>query len=358
LCKLTINEHIVINNRIKLGIFAASILLATAISAFYTLSGFYILWAILILIRLHATRYEEGELDIISYVSILLICSWIAAVQLNHFQSVKELGIRKQLVKQLDNGDDPRIARIFKNVESKIVKDPFLKSYFKNGDHNAGYLKDRFERFYFDGYLSDYNCKIHEFNSKGVPISADSNYVLNDFKDMVMFSSFKVSEYFYRENDNFGFHSYFAILPVYQHDVKLGTVVVELKSKPVQANTSFPELLVDSQLVNDHQFKDYSYAFYSDGQLVSQSGVFDYNVANTELKGKLKQYVFKTTAERYDNKPWLHGLTKYNHLIYQPSLRKVIVVSKPENNWLTYLASLTFFYVWLLFCCLTGCVNM
>lgn len=346
---LIVNERIRIDDRIKLGIFAGAIILSTVASAFYAFTWLYISWGILIFIRIYAARYDDGELDIISYVAILLLCSCIAATELNHYESVKEHVVRKQLIKELDNGDDPRVTHVFKTVEKQIIQDPVLHQYLKSRDHNIAYLKNRFERFYFDGYLSDYDCKIHEFDSAGTPIPPDTKYVLDDFKDMVMFSSaYKVSEYFYRENNNFGIHSYFAILPIYQNERNLGTIIVELKSKPIQAVVSFPELLIDRPLASDNRFKAYSYAFYSDGRLVSQSGNYDYNVVNTDLKGKLKENVFKTTAENYNESPGFHKLVRYSHLIYQPSARKVIIVSKPDNSWITFLASLTFFFVSLL----------
>jgi two-component system nitrogen regulation sensor histidine kinase NtrY len=193
-----------------------------------------------VLIRVYAARYDGGSLNAVSYVLMILICALIASVKLNYFESVKERITRQQLIKQLDSGNNPKINKVFKTVEKQIVHDATLQQYFKNGNHSTGYLKNRFQKLYFDGYLSDYDCKIHEFDGKGQPVLAGNEYILSDFKDMVVYSSFKVSDYFYRENENFGFQSYFAILPVYDHETTLGTIVIELKSKPVHANGSSP----------------------------------------------------------------------------------------------------------------------
>ncbi|WP_377165463.1 sensor histidine kinase [Mucilaginibacter terrae] len=345
---LAVNFFIAINYRTKLGVFVGIILFATGLSAYYGFTWFYVLWAVMVLVRVYAIRYNAGALNAVSYVVIILICALIASVKLNYFESVKEKVTRKQLVEQLNNGNNLKINRVFKTVEKQIVHDPILKQYFKKGNHSNGYLKNRFQKLYFDGYLSDYDCKIHEFNGNGQPILADNEYVLSDFKDMVIFSSFKVSDYFYRENENFGFQSYFAILPVYEKETNLGTIIIELKSKPVHANGSFPELLIDNQLKLDSKFKEYSYAFYSDGRLLSQNGKYDYNIFNNEFKGKPKQYRFKTTYDNDGTKPWYQRLTRWSHLVYQPSVRKVIVVSQPENDLFAYLASLTFFFVMLL----------
>ncbi|WP_345949522.1 ATP-binding protein [Mucilaginibacter sp. PAMB04274] len=345
---LVVNEKLSIKPKVKLAIFAGVILAATLISLSTGFTLFYLLWALLVFIRYYSLKYDSGTLNAVTYVSIILICSWIASIKLNRFEADKEKGTRKQLIEQLNNGNNPKLTQIFKNVEKQIVRDPVLQRYFSDTSHNAGYLRNRFQRLYFDGYLSDFDCTIHEFDRSGRPIQSNDDYILNDFKDMVVFSSIKVSDYFYRENENFGFLSYFAILPVYAKDALLGTVIVELKSKAIQDSGSFPELLIDNQFKRDTKFKNYSFAFYSDGHLLSQSGSYDYNVVNADLKGELKKYTFKTTYEDDDAKPWYQRLTRYSHLIYQPSLRKVIVVSAPENDLVTYVASLTFFFVVLL----------
>ncbi|MDT3403558.1 sensor histidine kinase [Mucilaginibacter terrae] len=348
---LVITNSINIASKVKLAFFVSAILITTAVSFVFNGTLYYVLWALLVLVRVYAIRKLNGEITAISYVGMIFICALIAAVKLGDFESIKEKEVRKQLVSQLDNGDNSRIIKIFKKVEQQIIEDPELLQYFKRNEHNEGYLKNRFAKRYFDGYLTDYDCKVYEFDGSGNPLVQGGDYALNDFKDMVIFSSFKVSDYFYRESENFGFQSYFAIIPVYDKDNNIGTVIIELRSKPVHANSNFPELLIENQLRADERFKDYSYAFYSDGRLLSQSGSFDYDVVNTDFKGKLKQYLFKSTNSNYSEGAdisLVQKLTRYNHLIYQPSLRKVIVVSKPENSLLSNIASLTFFFVVLL----------
>src|SRR5947209_6494338 len=83
------------------------------------------------------------------------------------------------------------------------------------------------------------------------------------------------------------FQIYFAILPVFQGNKNLGTVVIELQSKPLQAFASFPGLLIDKEINFEDEFNGYSYAFYVDNKLQSQSGSYVYNLINTDLQGQL-----------------------------------------------------------------------
>src|SRR5690606_13283672 len=102
------------------------------------------------------------------------------------------------------------------------------------------------------------------------PVSVNKNYSLNVFKDLVLYSSFKVTDYFYRENDSFGFQNYFAIMPISKQGKYAGTMVIELKSKNLRITHSFPDLLTDDNNDKPDEFKNYSYAFYTDNKLVSQ----------------------------------------------------------------------------------------
>jgi two-component system nitrogen regulation sensor histidine kinase NtrY len=328
----------------KAGVFIAGILLATGIATYYQgFTSFYMLWACLVFIRWYAHQYRGGKLTAASFAFILFICALISSVKLNYFESVKEKQTRRALIQKLEVPDDISADLIFKKIDKQIVTDTSIIRYFKDNLNNSDYIKTRLQKLYFNGYLSKYELKVHEFNNREQSLSADKNYDLGIFKDMVLYSAFKVSDYFYRENESFGFQNYFAILPVFQGHKNLGTIVIELKSKPLETLTSFPGLLIDGQVNAGNQFKDYSYAFYIDNKLLTQSGDYVYSLVNTDLKGQLNRYVYKTTQN--PSKEWYLHFTTYSHLIYQPSRRNLIVVSKEDNALFLAVTSITFFFV-------------
>jgi signal transduction histidine kinase len=316
------------------------------IAYYYEFTLFYILWMVLVLIRAYNYIYYRGQLFATSFLGIVLICATIAAIKLSHFEDLKEHETRKALIQKLEIPDDTEADQIFKKIENQIITDTAIVKYFANGTRNGDYLKTRFQKLYFDGYLSKYEFRVHEYDANDEPTSDDKNYSLNVFKDLVVYSSFKVSDYFYRENESFGFQNYFAILPVNSNDKQLGTIVIELKSKPLQSFSAFPELLIDGNFDREDDFKDYSYAFYSDNKLLSQRGAYVYSRNNGEFKGEVKKYTVKTTQSF--NPTWYKRFTTYSHLIYKPSERNLIVVSKEENSLYYGVTSLTFFLVVLL----------
>ncbi|GGH10916.1 hypothetical protein GCM10007352_16910 [Mucilaginibacter phyllosphaerae] len=322
-----------------------SIIISTAVITYYQgFSFFYLLWMLMLCIRGYAHLYIDKKFTATSFIGIVLICAIIASIKLNHFESIKEQELRKVLIQRLEVPDDAVADVIFKKIEKQIIVDPMLVAYYKNPDHAADYLETRLQKLYFDRYLSKYDFQVHEYDTADQPISVDKNYAIDVFKDMVVYSSYKVSDYFYRQNESFGFQSYFAILPVFDQGKKLGTIVIELKSKPLVAPGKFPDLLIDKDVKgNNDEFKDYSFAFYTDDTLIGQSGTYVYSIKNRDLKGDLKQYTVQTT--RSSKQGFTEKFTTFSHLLYKPSKRNLIVVSQENNVLLSSITALTFFFV-------------
>jgi two-component system nitrogen regulation sensor histidine kinase NtrY len=328
-------------------IFITSILVVTAVDSYYSdFTLFYILWGILVIIRGYAYSFYDRKFSASSFISIILLCALISSIKLNRFQSKKEQDNRKILIQRLEVPDDITADTLFKSIEKQIIVDPVIVNYFKSADHDNEYLKIRLQKLYFDRYLSKYDFKVHDYDVLDKPLSADKTYSLDIFKDLVLYSSFKVSDYFYRENESFGFQSYFAILPVIDGSTNLGTIVIELKSKPLLATGTFPELLIDKDVKPANEFKDYSYAFYTDDRLIGQSGTYVYSIVNNQFKGEVKKYKVINTSSTKTG--WVDNFIRYSHLLYKPSKRNLIVVSTEENVLLSSLTSLTFFFVILL----------
>jgi two-component system nitrogen regulation sensor histidine kinase NtrY len=328
----------------KLLIFLCAIVVATAVSSYYNgPTLFYLLWSLLVFIRAYSHRYNSGKITLGSLVLMLLVCAVTSSTKLNYFENVKERETRKAFLQKLQVPDDVTANLIFKKIDNQIINDTSVIKYFKDSVHNSKYLGTRLQKLYFSGYLSRYEFKVYEFDSSDKPLSVNKNYELAIFKDIVLYSSFKVSDYFYRENQSFGFQSYFAVLPVSQNNKSLGTLVIELKSKPLQSLTAFPGLLIDGQENLEAEFKEYSYAFYLDNKLLNQNGDYVYNLKNTDLKAPLKKYTYQSTTDTSDGR-FLH-FTTYSHLIYKPSARNLIVVSKEKNPLYFSITSLTFFFV-------------
>lgn len=344
---LTISNKLNIPNSHKTTLFVTAIVLTTALVSFYNgFTFFYLLWAVLIFVRAYAYQYDNARLDSTSFAVIILICTIISALKLNNFESVKEKETRTSFIQKLEVPNDSSSEFVFKKIEKKIIGDTLIFSNFNDSIPDINFVKTRLQKLYFNGDLSKYDVKVYEYDDHDRPLIANQDFDLGVFKDMVVYSAFKVpgSAYFYRPNEVFGFQRYFAILPVIQDNKDAGTLVIYLQSKPLQQSASFG-LLIDAENKDklEDEFKGYSYAFYSDGRLITQNGNYLYDIVNTDLQGKVGKYLQKTTGS--SSKEWYSRFITYSHLIYMPSKRNLIVVSKEEDGLFYAVTSVTFFFV-------------
>ncbi len=170
------------------------------ISNHHQLYPLFILLIIPVFLRGYAYKQNEGAIDSTSFIVIVAVFAIISFIRYYRVEAVKETETREALIKKLETPDDPTADALFKRIEKQVITDRLVVKYFQDTlQYNN--LKNRFQKLYFDGYLSKYAYSVHEFNNDGLPLNNDKKYTLNIFSDMVLYSAFKVSDYFYRENE-------------------------------------------------------------------------------------------------------------------------------------------------------------
>lgn len=333
---LTVCLSFNISFKIVCSVYVVSVIGVTMLSFLqHDFTIYYILISCVIAVQAYNLFYHSGRLTPSALLIILFLLSTITALKLAQYQQEKEKVIRKKLAQTLARPDDPEAAYRIASVEKKIAGDPTVISYFRNPGSNQELIKNHLKKIYFEGFFPKYNVDFYYFNADKISLSDTNKFALNDFRSAALFGSVKVTTFFYRTNDVFGYHNYFALVPVKKGGVSLGTLVIDMKSKPIEDTDSFPDLLIDKSFKTDPTVKDYSYAFYNDGKLISQNGDFVYSLFNTQYKGFINRYTY------CDNEG-------YNHLIYQITDRKLLVISKQQITFFDRIASLTFFFIFFL----------
>jgi signal transduction histidine kinase len=146
------------------------------------------------------------------------------------------------------------------------------------------------------------------------------------------------SEHFFSLNTNSGRISYLAQIvlqrPGHEKNLGQGTVFIELDSKLMSEEIGFPELLLDRELGINQKLINYSYAKYKNGQLVNHLGKFQYGLTPDAFPPSNEQAYF------IDDDNW-------SHLVYRPDHSTIVVLSKPDEGWLSKTTS--FSYIFALF---------
>src|SRR5690606_14211541 len=110
-----------------------------------------------------------------------------------------------------------------------------------------------------------------------------------------------------------------------------GVLLIELKNRSFAQRRMFPDGLIDGR-IEQHQsdaLSQYAYAFYQDGNLISQFGKYRYPLTDGIYPPDRRRYV-----------P-LGNYGGFNHLMYRPNESTMVVLSKPERNHWAQIASLS-----------------
>jgi two-component system nitrogen regulation sensor histidine kinase NtrY len=296
---------------------------------------FFIAFAVFIFIVSYNTYMQHSKFSIGIFAAIFFCLAFISAVKYLKFNDIKERNNRYVIAQKLQYSDDPKVLNSIESLGNGISSDLFIADYFKNpiqGRRLA--LENYLKKTFLDGYLSAFEHNFYEFNAKDSVGKPVQNRSLQYYQNLVKSGSVKVSGMFYRVVDTFGYQNYFGIIPIFDDNHILGTLVIELKSQQYNYNSQFPEVLIDGKLNEDDDYSKYSFAFYNNNRLIKQEGKYTYKMINTDYHGKFGEAVIV-------NEPDLN----YSHLIYTATNSKIIVISKQKVDYIVRLAALSFFFL-------------
>ncbi|KLT64517.1 HAMP domain-containing sensor histidine kinase [Pedobacter sp. BMA] len=332
----TVSMQLNITNRDRIVIFLAGFLGVFVYKLVVDFNAFFIVFALVLFIVARAVYVQEKTFSIGLFAIVFFCLAFNTSIKYTKYKDIKERSLREPLATRVQSSYDPSAIVALGILGDELVNDGFFTKYFSNiQTTNPAVLKNHIKD-YLDGYLTRYDYQIYPYNSSGLAIANPDSPPISKYKNLVEVGSVKIegSNYFYQVNNTFGYQDYFGIISIVDKGSLLGTLVLELRSKPYNYNNRLPDLLGDQKQARDQEFKGYSIALYSNKKLLNQSGNYTYPLDGSIFKGKLDDFVVT-------NDPDLH----YSHLIYKPSASKMIVISKEKVDYVERLAALSFFFL-------------
>ncbi len=288
---------------------------------------------LIILERVRKTHKKQFSFS--NAVLLLFIFSFASAIKLNEFNNKKEKGNRELLAGKLESNKDPVAEYLFLDIFKRIRKDNFIISYFKSPIQDRVLLNERLNKLYFGGYFSKYEVINYEYNLFNIPIASryPPNYII---VDSVLRSSRISAENagLFTLNDANGLQTYFSGIPIYFQGQFCGTLILQFKLRTLQENNPYPELLLDGDFGLNRDFYNYSYSVYANDKLVNQHGQYAYSLNSDEF-GKVISGFSSI------------DINGYNHLLYKPANRTLIVMSKVKDSNYTLLAIFSYLFAFL-----------
>ncbi len=291
----------------------------------------------------------QGKSDFAVLISTLLLLAGISAVKHSEVLRAKTLEEQKITIQKLVASEDVNAEILFFDLEREIAQDPLLISYFEDPEaYDSNHLEEHLMKTYLSGYLSKYEFQAAEYDVDLQPIGNSSASRLMEYRDKVISGAIKVSDNlnFYRARGSFGSFEYFAQLPIIHEEEQKGVLLIELKNRSFIQRKVFPDVLMDGRIEQQQSdaLSQYAYAFYQDGQLISQFGKYLYPMSDGMYPEDTRRYV-----------P-LGNYGGFSHLMYRPNDSTMVMLSKPELNYWVQIASLSFLFLVFLLLSITAFV--
>src|SRR5690606_17606478 len=131
----------------------------------------------------------------------------------------------------------------------------------------------------------------------------------------------------------------FGLIPIVKDDQFAGTYLVELKNKSFRQLSSYPDALLSGDRPDVNSTVNLtSFAFYLNGELISQQGEYLFPKTDENFPQEVNTYL-RVPGENHSELLW-----------YRPDARRLLIMSSKGESWWMQLASLSFlFLVFLVF---------
>ncbi|WMJ74900.1 HAMP domain-containing sensor histidine kinase [Cytophagaceae bacterium ABcell3] len=252
-----------------------------------------------------------------------LICSIIGAY------SIYEVNVRTSVIgKQKFAGsllmENDVVGEFYLNqAANKIAGDQFIKNKFFEPFSSNDIIEQKIRKVYLNSYLDKYDIEVHLFDGNGDNYKEETEYPnILSITEKYRRGEFRTEYdniYFINDPGAHGLIKYFSFTEIEKYGVTIGYVLIELKHKRFLLHSVYPELLMDKNLLEPMQTKDYSYAIYNNKELVFYTGPYNYSL-NFSSSNFNNPRIFNDGILQDD----------HHHLCIKSGSDKIIVVSSEK----------------------------
>jgi two-component system, NtrC family, nitrogen regulation sensor histidine kinase NtrY len=275
------------------------------------------IWAVLLFFRYRPKYYSQFS----SLVFIAFLFSVYTVWQITTTSEEKEMNKKKVLAVNLATERDLVSEMLLDELADRFSDDKHFTKMMLDSTIQINKIYQYIQRKYFSGFWQKYDIQITVCNPDDSlylrPPDNSWTHCYTFFNEIVNQYGVKLtnSKFYFLEKNN-GQISYLGWLDFVSADRPVKrTLFIELSSKLVSEELGYPELLLEGKLAKSQMLKDYSNAKYYKGELIAQSGDYNY---------PLKADQFGTVKEEYTFFPF----GDYNHLVYRIDQNSTIVISK------------------------------
>jgi len=300
----------------------------------------------LILIYFSLPKYI-GTLRYSTYLYFLFtafVCSYTGAVNLYFVNFEKNIIEKHKYAFQLLNESDLFAEHLIYESMEAISKDKFIKNRLKSLFLTKDLIEQKIHKVILPAYLEKYEVHVSVFDNEGEAFIQNAEYSNYDeahreyAKDT--FATEYKGLYFLNEKNDSPLKRYMAFKQIFEHDVLIGSVILEFVHKKNSTNSVYPELLVDKKFITPKQHNAYQYAIF-DNKIIVSKGSFNY-----------EKYFINEKIN--DEELYSEGINiaGFHHLGIKTADGKIVVVSTEAYLLKNILSNFSFLFFMLLICVL------
>jgi len=299
------------------------------------ISLIFIFSLLLLFIYLHYSYKKPNFsfLIIVVFFSAVFITSFI-----NKEIKAKQDNKDKLLVSKLISERDRIAEHLLVKTEEELKIDKTLNAYVSQSkNQQLETIHDYLNKKYFQQYFEKYDLDIVICSDlEGVD---PANSLLNcaDFYGNLIDKEGKRinNSNFYSVDNHNGRLSYLGSVNYYdKENVNNFTLYIKLDSKLITSDIGYPDLLIEGEIKKKNTFSNYSYAKYSNNILMTRSGTYPYDLNDKMFQ--ISNSKFKTMIDK-----------DFEHLIYKPDKKNLIILSKQKLNSIDFVISFSYIFVFL-----------
>lgn len=275
-----------------------------------------------------------------TFVLVIFLYSILSVYQIGIYTDEKRHNEKMVLAVDLAAEHDPVAELLLKDLETDIATDHELGYMLHEGYTDHMVIEEYLEGNYFSGFWDRYDMRFtlcDPQDSLFIEPFYDNWYHCYSFFDTLHQDSrirIPGSRFYFVDNMN-GRISYFASFEYYSADsTTKASLFLELDSRLVTEELGYPELLLSEKLRKGFFHRDYTYAKYNNGHLITQSGEYSYSMKLDPYS----QFAAEFEYTVYDG---------YEHLAYHLDDLNTVVVSNPRVSLLS--TAITFTYIFVFF---------
>ena len=289
---------------------------------------------IVIFFNLLFYRRKESMQQFSFQLVLLCLFSFVFVQELIVKNEQKELENRAIYAKKIATERDVNLEIAYSEIQAKLVTDRIFHQFQTEQSSliEVGTLNAILEKRYFHGIWDGYDLSLDVINAKGVSFFSKDPNAYQQMNELISLhgkrSDIDPSIYFMPHEEE-GL-SYIILQKITLEEGAI-FLSIRLKSKRIPEEIGFPRLLISDEANVIRDLEEYSIAKYAEGNLIHQSGTYNYPIAISSLLPSNK----------------IEGTIKhegYNHYFYKNSNQNAIVISSMSKSWFDYITSFAYIF--------------